>query len=165
MLIYVDIDNTICRTEGGYDNAKPIPENIAKINKLFDEGHIIVYWTARGQATGKDWTELTVQQLIAWGCKYHDVIMRQKPSYDLLIDDKSIRIEEIDTTEREEIESLLDFNDDEIKGLHNKWDKGDCSLIGLTEIYLYQLIKRHKRENGLYYDTDYDNIKLRYGQL
>ena len=23
MLIYVDIDGTICHTEGGYDNAKP----------------------------------------------------------------------------------------------------------------------------------------------
>ncbi len=95
MLIYVDIDGTICHTEGGYDNAKPIPENIAKINQLYDKGHIIVYWTARGQVTGKDWSELTAQQLIAWGCKYHDIIMRQKPSYDYIIDDKSLRIEEL----------------------------------------------------------------------
>jgi len=95
MLIYVDIDGTICHTEGGYDNAKPDYNAIAKINKLYDEGNIIVYWTARGQATGKDWTELTGLQLQSWGCKYHDVIMRQKPRYDLLIDDKSKRIEEL----------------------------------------------------------------------
>jgi len=95
MLIYVDIDGTICHTEGGYDNSKPDYAAIAKINKLYDEGHTIVYWTARGQATGKDWTELTAMQLIQWGCKFHDVIMRQKPSYDLLIDDKSKRIEEL----------------------------------------------------------------------
>lgn len=95
MLIYVDIDGTICHTEGGYDNAKPIPENIEKINRLYDEGNTIVYWTARGQATGKDWTELTAMQLVAWGCRFHDVIMRQKPSYDLLVDDKSVRIEEL----------------------------------------------------------------------
>jgi hypothetical protein len=94
-LIYVDIDGTICHTEGGYDNAKPIEANIAKINKLYDEGHIIVYWTARGQNTGKDWTELTGLQLQQWGCKFHDVIMRQKPAFDLLIDDKSMRIEEL----------------------------------------------------------------------
>jgi len=95
MLIYVDIDGTICHTEGGYDNSKPDYNAIAKINKLYDEGHTIVYWTARGQATGKDWTELTAMQLVQWGCKFHDVIMRQKPSYDLLVDDKSIRIEEL----------------------------------------------------------------------
>jgi hypothetical protein len=95
MLIYVDIDGTICNTVGGYMNAKPIKKNIAKINKLFDEGNFIVYWTARGKATGKDWSELTGQQLTDWGCKFHDLIMNAKPSYDLLIDDKSKRIEEI----------------------------------------------------------------------
>ena len=60
-----------------------------------EKGNIIVYWSARGQNTGINWTELTAQQLTDWGCKYHDVIMRQKPAYDLLIDDKSKRIEEI----------------------------------------------------------------------
>jgi len=95
MLIYVDIDGTICTTEGGYDNAKPIQANIDKVNKLYDEGNIIVYWTARGQESGHNWDELTAQQLISWGCRFHDVIMRQKPAFDLLIDDKSKRIEEI----------------------------------------------------------------------
>ena len=66
--------------------------------------------------------------------------------------------------EKNTIESLLDLNDDEIKQLYNSWDKGDCSLVGLTEIYLYQCIKKHKQENGDYYDRDYDNIHLRYGQ-
>jgi hypothetical protein len=66
--------------------------------------------------------------------------------------------------EKNTIESLLDLNDDEIKQLYNVWDKCDCSLVGLTEIYLYQCIKKHKQENGVWYDTDYDNIHLRYGQ-
>ena len=65
--------------------------------------------------------------------------------------------------ERDTIESLLDFKDGEIKQLHYSWDKGDCSLVGLSEIYLYQCIKKHKQENGEYYDTDYDQIKLRCG--
>ena len=95
MLIYCDIDGTICTTKGGYPNAKPIKENIEKINRLFDEGHTIVYWTARGRTTGIDWTALTGQQLVRWGCKFHDIIMSSKPAYDLLIDDKSKRIEEI----------------------------------------------------------------------
>lgn len=66
--------------------------------------------------------------------------------------------------EKEEIEKKLDLTDPEIKLLYNKWDNGDCSLVGIVEIYLYQCIKKHKDENGAYYDTDYDQIKLRYGK-
>lgn len=66
--------------------------------------------------------------------------------------------------EKNAIESLLDFDDGEIKQLYNTWDKGDCSLVGLAEIFLYQCIKKHKEIRGDYYDTDYDNIHLRYGQ-
>ena len=50
-VIYVDIDETICHRETSvdfgvthdYSKAKPIPENIEKINKLYDEGNTIVY--------------------------------------------------------------------------------------------------------------------------
>jgi hypothetical protein len=60
------------------------------------------------------------------------------------------------------IEDLLDFYDSEIKSMYNSWEKGDCFLVGIVEIYLYQCIKHHKQENGVYYNTDYDYIKLRY---
>lgn len=60
------------------------------------------------------------------------------------------------------IESLIDLSDVEIKSDYYSWDKGDCSEIGLCEILLKQLIKCHKVGNGNYYNTDYDNIKLRY---
>ena len=63
------------------------------------------------------------------------------------------------------IESLLDLNDAEIRMMHYSWDKGDCSLVGITEIFLYQCIKKHKQEQGEYYDTDYDNIMLRYKKI
>ena len=66
---------------------------------------------------------------------------------------------------KNKIESMLDFTDDEIKSLYYSWDKGDCSVIGLCEILLYQLIKKHKEEQGIFYDTDYDEIKLRYGSF
>lgn len=62
---------------------------------------------------------------------------------------------------REIVESLLDLNNVGIKELYSSWDGSDCSLIGLIEILLYQEIKNHKLLNGKYYDTDYDNIKLR----
>jgi len=96
MIIYVDIDNTICSTEeNNYNESVPINENIEKINKLYDLGNTIVYWTARGMKSKIDYTYLTKNQLKGWGCKYHELIMNQKPSYDLLICDKTKRIEEI----------------------------------------------------------------------
>ena len=96
LVIYVDIDNTICHTEGSdYENSTPIAEHITKINKLYDEGHEIVYYTARGQQSKNDYTSLTIKQLHDWNCKYTSLVMNHKPSYDLFICDKSKRIEEI----------------------------------------------------------------------
>ena len=43
MKIYVDIDNTICKTLGmDYENAKPIKKNIDKINNLYNQGNEII---------------------------------------------------------------------------------------------------------------------------
>ena len=101
--IFVDIDETICFYSGkrSYDLAEPDYDNIAKINKLYDEGNIVTYWTARG-CSQLDNTErleqykkLTISQLNTWGCKYHDVQLGNKPLFDLFIDDKAKRIEEI----------------------------------------------------------------------
>jgi hypothetical protein len=96
MVIYVDIDETICTTpnDRNYFDAKPILENIQKINKLYDEGHTIVYWTARGSRSQIDWFVLTKSQLNSWGAKHHELFVN-KPYYDLFIDDKSFKIEEI----------------------------------------------------------------------
>ena len=101
-VIYVDIDETICRRETSvdfgvthdYSKAKPIQENIDKINKLYDEGNTFVYWTARGSRKQIDWTELTKNQLEEWGAKYNELRV-DKPFYDLFIEDKSLRIEEL----------------------------------------------------------------------
>lgn len=91
MVIYIDIDETICNSpdKPNYTTSTPIVENIAKANKLYDEGHLIVYWTARGSATGVDWSELTKAQLDKWGVKRHGLKFG-KPSYDIFIDDKNI---------------------------------------------------------------------------
>lgn len=96
MKIYVDIDNTICKTNGmDYSMASPLENNIKKINKLYDEGNKIHYWTARGTVTKINHYDLTKNQLDSWGCKYHSLSVGEKPAYDLLICDKSIRIEEL----------------------------------------------------------------------
>ena len=100
MKIFIDIDDTICYYENidktkkmDYSVAKPYFERINKINKLFDDGHKIVYWTARGTVTQKLWFNITYEQLKSWGCKFHELRMG-KPAYDLFIDDKNINSEE-----------------------------------------------------------------------
>ena len=92
MRIYVDIDETICYYKGerDYNLALPIKENIDEINRLFDKGNEITYWTARGTVTGIDWYDVTHQQLTSWGCKWHHLSVGEKPAYDLLICDKAV---------------------------------------------------------------------------
>lgn len=90
MTIYVDIDNTICcTTSNDYTQSTPLPNRIKYINTLYDTGHKIIYWTARGSSTKIDWSTITTNQLKLWGVKYHDIKFG-KPSYDLFIDDKAI---------------------------------------------------------------------------
>ncbi len=94
MKIFLDIDNTICNTDQSlpapqkYECAEPIRERIARANTLYDQGHTIVYWTARGGSSGLDMRPLTEQQLAEWGCKYHELRL-DKPSFDLFVDDKA----------------------------------------------------------------------------
>jgi dTDP-glucose 4,6-dehydratase len=102
MVVYVDIDETICfyksevPLDGKKDYSKAIPskENIDKINKLWKQGCRIVYWTARGSRSGIDWTDFTINQLNKWGAKHHEVRC-DKPYYDKFIEDRSLRIEEL----------------------------------------------------------------------
>lgn len=86
----IDIDGTICsKTNSEYKKCLPFKEQINKFNKLYDDGHEINYWTARGANSGKNWDFFTVKQLNKWGVKYH-TINRGKPHYDVWIDDKAI---------------------------------------------------------------------------
>jgi len=97
-VIFVDVDDTICKTtkeshptlpSRNYEKAEPLHDRIEKINSLYDEGHTIIFWTARGTMTGIPWFHVTKAQLDSWGCKYHELRMG-KPFYDLFIDDKNI---------------------------------------------------------------------------
>ena len=95
MIIYVDIDETICHTPENrdYKKSSPIIERIQKINGLYESGDTIIYWTARGSGTNIDWRELTESQLSEWGAKYNGLVLG-KPIYDLFIDDKNINSED-----------------------------------------------------------------------
>ena len=113
MKYVVDVDGTICTQTTGrnYWDAVVWPERVAVINQLYDEGHTIVYFTARGMGrfTGDPdaatkaadiLTDLTKEQLESWGCKFHDLSTGSKgkyikPACDMVIDDKAKRIEEL----------------------------------------------------------------------
>ena len=101
-IIYVDVDGTICNNPElpnfsdqslDYSKAEPLYARIDAINDLYDEGHNITYWTARGCHSGNDFTELTRNQLEKWGCKYHDIQVGNKPHFDMYICDKSYNSE------------------------------------------------------------------------
>ena len=92
-LIYVfDIDNTICKTKGAYyENVTPYKNRIKIINKLYDKGHKIIIYTARGSTLAHEWKirKLTEEQLKKWGLKYHELLFG-KPFYNKWIDDKGV---------------------------------------------------------------------------
>jgi phosphatidate phosphatase PAH1 len=106
-----DIDGTICTPGEGcgtcqYEGATPKIDRIEMVNKLYDEGHYIIYMTARAMGRNKHKSHeeaakvahellfpLTKSQLKMWGCKYHELIMG-KPHADLFIDDKGISDED-----------------------------------------------------------------------
>ena len=95
MIYIVDIDGTICHevfdADGNkeYEKATPIEERIEKVNALYDEGHTIIYWTARGAVSGKDWYDVTAKQLADWNVKYHKLRVGDKPHYHVWVDDKA----------------------------------------------------------------------------
>lgn len=97
-----DIDGVIATLvpQNDYNLAQPQPDMVEKICKLYEKGHRIVLYTARGSATGIDWRELTVEQLWRWGVKYHELYFG-KPAADYYIDDRMLAMEEVAGLARE----------------------------------------------------------------
>lgn len=75
-IFIVDIDGTICehiKNEEGAErmrHAKPFTKVIESVNKLFDEGHFICYFTARTD----EHKEATEDWMKEHGVKFHQVI-------------------------------------------------------------------------------------------
>ena len=107
MIYIIDIDETICRHKdrnAPYEEGEPIKERIEFFNKLYDEGHEIIYWTARGAYTGLDHAELTERQLNEWGVKRTELRMN-KPKYDYWIDDKAFNVDSYFMTDSHRIQT------------------------------------------------------------
>lgn len=76
------------------------------VNDVYDAGHEVVLYTARGMTQFNGDVEkvkselymLTRKQLIHWRVKYHRLVMG-KMHYDMLIDDKAISSYSIKTAE------------------------------------------------------------------
>ena len=60
---------------------------------LYEQGHRIILFTARGSMTGIDWTSRTQAQLLKWSVKYHELKFG-KPAADYYIDDRLISIDQ-----------------------------------------------------------------------
>lgn len=98
-IVYVfDIDGTLCTlVNGDYENASPYISRIKEINNLYQQGHKVVLYTARGMGRNfnnrdgaqKDFEELTIKQLREWHVDYHEIYFG-KPAGDVYIDDKGI---------------------------------------------------------------------------
>lgn len=96
MKYIIDIDDTICKEEGPVINRKPYLDRIKKINELYDDGHIIIFYTARGNKSGRGeayYGPITRAQLEAWGVKYHELYFKPFDG-DIFIDDRSIHPDE-----------------------------------------------------------------------
>jgi len=87
-----DLDETLCATPYSrvYADAVPYHSVINKVNQLYDEGHHITIYTARGGTSKIDYNDLTTNQLEEWGVKYHRLIDQGKPDWDIFVDDKAV---------------------------------------------------------------------------
>ena len=137
MKIYVDIDKTICYLEKNnheYSEALPLVKNIEKVNKLYDEGHEIIMWTARGTMTGINWFQITYNQLIKWNVKFHELRMN-KPAFDILIDDKALN--SIYNWNKKDVNNVLRLYDNNIKEIQltkNRKIGGNNPCLIIAEI-------------------------------
>ena len=98
----IDIDGTICSQrvfskerapddEVSFREAVPFPKRIEYMNSLYDDGHYIIYWSARGYDSGIDFLKESRKQLDSWNVKYNECVVF-KPNYDIWIDDKAIGV-------------------------------------------------------------------------
>ena len=97
MNLFFDIDQTITHWNDNrdYENFKADTEMVSMINSLYDSGHKITLYTARGMKSvgpGRIITEIVpglLKNLEKIGLKYNE-LLTHKPVYDWIIDDKAM---------------------------------------------------------------------------
>jgi len=101
MKTYVfDLDHTLCDTKKNdagrwmYFESIPYYDRIEKVNKLWEEGNIIIIETARGCDSKINHYEKTFDQLRSWGLKFHQLRVGVKFGADYYVDDKAVNSED-----------------------------------------------------------------------
>jgi CMP-N-acetylneuraminic acid synthetase len=91
-----DIDGVIaCLTpDNDYNKAECHTDTIKVINTLYEQGHYIILFTARGSKTGISWQAVTEEQMRRWGVQYHELRFG-KPAADYYIDDRMLALENL----------------------------------------------------------------------
>lgn len=122
MTFIIDIDGTICDApkldSGSYDypNAVPIQETIYKINQLYDEGHKIILFTARGYRTFNGNKEkikehhepILIDWLSRFNVKYHE-LHTGKPwgKNPVYVDNRNLSLKSFITENSKNYESII----------------------------------------------------------
>lgn len=88
--VFVDIDGTVCTEEKTFERplATPLANALDGVNRMYEAGHTIIFWTARGweqYKVTKDWLDRN-------GFKYHQLLMG-KPIANVFIDDRAKKFE------------------------------------------------------------------------
>ena len=101
MRICIDIDGVICKLKKkgqSYSELEPVDGAIDKINKIRNNGHYIILYTARRMKTHqsntgkiiKDIGKITLEWLDKYGIEY-DEIYFGKPWANVYLDDNALR--------------------------------------------------------------------------
>lgn len=92
MKIVFDLDGTLCEERQTFERslAEPIQENINRVIEAKKAGHTIIIYSSRG------WQEyrMTIFWLNSHNVPY-DMLILGKPMYDLWVDDKAIKPEDL----------------------------------------------------------------------
>jgi CMP-N,N'-diacetyllegionaminic acid synthase len=91
----VDIDGVVAQLspDNDYNLSEPNHPVIDAVNRLYEAGHQIVLFTARGSMTGIDWTDVTKGQMQRWGVKHHELRLG-KPAANFYVDDRNLSVYE-----------------------------------------------------------------------
>ena len=94
--ICFDLDGVVFSRSKSNDYSQSLPNFgvIKLIRELHNQGHNIIFCTARGSKTDLDWTEETKKQLTKWDIPY-DQLLFGKPAADFYVDDRHISLNEL----------------------------------------------------------------------
>lgn len=94
-IVSVDIDNFVAepldeKNRHNYILSIPRKDMIEKVNKLFEDRYVVIYYTGRAPK----YYQVTYAWLVAQGCKFHALRMG-KLRADYYLDDKATNIEDL----------------------------------------------------------------------